>query len=147
MVNLRNRILRNFRRMLATGGRNVVQVTLSWVTGMEYDDPNLETSLSGVPEQNQVVLPAMAHFISPSEVVSRGYTELRAGDAILDFDPDDENVKFSEKPNLQFTFLGQTYVQRNAGKDIQRGMTTVVEGEPLLATVYLMPLSVPQVDA
>lgn len=111
---------------------NAGDVILRWDTSVAPADQNVEEQyLPPVPATE--TLGALIHWVS-TRTIERGFTDFKAGDAIITFDP----VVDLERPGLTFELPdGNVYVQAAAGKQIMEFWDVVIGGVPSTKTLLL----------
>jgi hypothetical protein len=117
-----------------TEGRllNAGDVILRWNTAELPSDPNLEATYAA-PVAATATIPALIHYVS-ARAIERNFTEFRAGDAIISFEP---SVNL-ELPGLVFELPdGQIYVQASSGKQVVEFWDVVLGGVPMTRTLLL----------
>jgi hypothetical protein len=133
-MNTAKLIRRAMTRTLRGNLRNTAAVTLHYTTGRVIGDIDDETTWTGTPVAHADPVKGLVHFISPETVVNRGFIELRAGDAIVDFDP---KVSFAGMQELTFEIDGRRYGQKAVGKEVTAYYDTIVSGQRMFRTVVL----------
>ena len=120
------------------GELSAVPVTLHYDTDPpEGDyDPHLEDEAPPAGEAKTKVINAFVHQVSVESIVQRGYTELKAGDLIVDFA---HNVDLSPYRNLKFEIRGRFYVQGKVGAGLTSAWDAMCGGvavtQPVLLTI------------
>lgn len=129
---LPERFQRQLSRIVDNKLLNAGEIILRWNVADAPTDRNLEATYVAA-DLMQLTFNALIHWIS-QRTIERGFTEFKAGDAIITFDPDVDLTK----RDLVFVLPdGRTYVQASAGKDLIEFWDVVLGGQPMTRTLLL----------
>lgn len=133
-------IRRHAKRILNAGGMNAVDVVLHYETAdptaSDADRSWLEEEAPAAGTASTRTVKAFVHFVTPESVVQRGFTELRAGDVIVDFAYD---LDLSAYRNLKFEIGGRRYNEKDVGRDLRASWDVHAGGLPTFKTLLLTP--------
>lgn len=133
-------IRRHAKRILNAGGMNAMDVTLHYEaadpTATDADRGWMEDEAPATGVASTRVVKALVHFVTPESVVQRGFTELRAGDAIVDFAHD---LDLSAYRNLKFEIGGRRYNEKDVSHDLRASWDVHAGGLPTFKTLVLTP--------
>lgn len=129
---LPQRFARDLARIVEQRALNAGDVVMRWNAAAAPADKNVESSYP-TPVPMTETVGALIHWVS-QRAVERGFTEFKAGDAIVSFEQEvdlDRRDLVFELPD------GQTYVQSTVGKAVAQFWDVVIGGEPLTRTLLL----------
>lgn len=137
-THLENLLLREFRSLLRSGGANVAKVVIHYEAPIAAEEADLPPWLEAeAPEPGEARTKetrALIHYISPESISARGWTQIRQGDIIADFDP---ALALEDYRNPRFEIQGRYYAQKDAGTELTECWDTLVGGRRLCRTVLL----------
>lgn len=126
-------VRRHMGLLIQQGLLNTGPIILRWNSAAAPADRNLEaTYVVPVPQQETVT--AFIHWVS-QRAVERGFTDFKAGDAIVTFE---STAELDGRRDLVFEFPdGGIYVQQATGKSVVQFWDVFIGGETLTRTLLL----------
>lgn len=126
-------IRRHLGALVQEGLLNTGDIVLRWNASAAPADRNLEATYAP-PTPAELTVKAFIHWVSV-RAVERGFTDFKAGDAIVTFESD---VELDNKRDLRFEMPGgEIYVQASAGKSVAQFWDVYIGGEMLTRTLLL----------
>jgi hypothetical protein len=128
------RIRRDTARLQARKLLNTALVTVSYqqpVPGSDPVDPSLESTTPATTTVTTDPIPAFVHFVEPVKSITRQFTEIETGDAIIDFLDD----VVLPRTGAKFVIDGETYVQKEVGNQLAQYWDVIVQGQRHFRTV------------
>ena len=138
-MNLQTMMKRDMQTAVKSGGMNSANVQFLWLedagAGSGTFDANVEGSY---PETREVsgTARALVHFVQPIKSGIRQFAEIQPGDVILDMQPTAMPAP-EGADGLKCVIDGQTYVQKDAGKELAQYWDLVVGGERMMRTLLM----------
>lgn len=134
------------RRLAARGALNTGPVILRWrerADGAVAYDPNLAVTKedAAFTAKSDVVI-AFIHYVAVGTTSFVRFSEVTAGDVILDFPGDvtvDGGKQLDALEGLQFEIDGKPYVQKKAGDALAKSWDLRCNGVAITRTILITP--------
>lgn len=126
---------RRLGQVVAGLGMESAAITVQWDSSAAPSDPGLESSYAAKTTGSDTVN-ALVHYVSAT-TAQRTMLGFAAGDAIVTFHPTDAAL-LDGKSGVSFVLPdGKTYVQAQAGGDIQQFWDVLLAGRKMTVTLLL----------